>query len=164
MHPGMYWWWKHHARPAGGEWQASAGCGPAGAGPSWEGFSAWLGAEAGPFGGAAFGVRRPLRFLAYKLDLDEAQVREVARILDDLKTERAQVSVDHRRMSAALADALAEDTFDAARAAEAAGLRVQGAERMRQATVRALDRLHRVLRPQQRATLAMLVRTGAVTL
>ena len=30
------------------------------------------------FGGGAFGVRRPLRFLAYKLELDERQVAELA--------------------------------------------------------------------------------------
>src|SRR5438034_912465 len=94
----------------------------------------------------------------------EAETRELARILDELKTERAQASVDHRRMSAALADLLAEDSFDATRAAEAGRARVESAERMRQATVRALDRLHRVLRPEQRAKLALLIRTGAVVL
>src|SRR5213083_896808 len=62
------------------------------------------------------------------------------------------------------ADAFAEDSFDAARAAEAGRARVESAERMRQATVRALDRLHRVLRPEQRAKLALLIRTGAVVL
>ncbi|HSZ81269.1 MAG TPA: hypothetical protein VLA14_03255, partial [Polyangia bacterium] len=34
------------------------------------------------FGGGAFGVRRPLRFLAYKLELDERQVAALARVLD----------------------------------------------------------------------------------
>ena len=42
--------------------------------------------------GGGFGVRRPLRFLAYKLELDEKQVTELAKILDELKTERAQAS------------------------------------------------------------------------
>src|SRR3989449_10381890 len=120
--------------------------------------------RSGLFFGGAFGVRRPLRFLAFQLGLEEAQTRELARILDELKTERAQASVDHRRMSAALADLLAEDTFDATRAAEAGRARVESAERMRQATVRALDPLHRVLRPQQRAKLALLIPTGAVIL
>ena len=41
------------------------------------------------FGSGAFGVRRPLRFLAYRLELEEAQVAELAKILDDVKTERA---------------------------------------------------------------------------
>ena len=141
------------------------GCGP-GARRAWEEAAPWVAAASGLFfaGAAAFGVRRPLRFLAFQLGLDEAQTRELARILDELKTERAQASVDHRRMSAALADVLAEDTFDATRAAEAGRARVESAERMRQATVRALDRLHRVLRPEQRAKLALLIRTGAVVL
>jgi hypothetical protein len=131
-----------------------AGCGPAG-GERWEG--GWQWDTTG-----AFGVRRPLRFLAMRLGLDERQAREVARILDDVKTERAQTAVDHRRMSGALADVLARDAFDAAAAAEAATARLHGAERMRQATVRALERLHAVLRPDQRDSLAMLIRTGAV--
>ena len=154
MHAGMHWWWKHAARAAD-----MGGCGPGGGPPpDWRSFAA------GPFGAGAFGVRRPLRFLAMRLGLDEQQTREVARILDDLKTERAQASVDHRRMSAALADVLTADTFDAGAAAEAGTTRLHSAERMRQATARALERLHVILRPEQRATLAMLIRTGGVML
>src|SRR5262249_25166273 len=67
------------------------------------------------FGGGGFGVRRPLRFLAHKLDLDERQVAELARILDELKTERAQAEVDRRRTVAAFADALSGDAFNAAK-------------------------------------------------
>ena len=130
------------------------GCGPSGEG-RWEGGWQWEAA-------GAFGVRRPLRFLALRLGLDETQAREVARILDEVKTERAQAAVDHRRMSGALADVLSADAFDANAAAAAAAARLHSAERMRQATVRALERLHAVLRPEQRATLAMLIRTGAV--
>ena len=161
MHAGMYRWWKHAARAAD-----MGGCGPSGGESRWEGPPPdwrWF-AEPGAFGAGAFGVRRPLRFLAMRLGLDEHQMREVARILDDLKTERAQASVDHRRMSAALADVLVADTFDAGAAAEAGTTRLHSAERMRQATVRALERLHGVLRPEQRATLAMLIRTGGVIL
>src|SRR5216684_1996446 len=40
-------------------------------------------------GGGPFGVRRPLRFLAWKLGLDDPQIAELAAILDTLKTERA---------------------------------------------------------------------------
>src|SRR3989475_12697649 len=136
------------------------GCGPH-ARAAWEEAAPWVAAASGLFFGAAtFGVRRPLRFLAFQLGLDETQTREVARILDELKTERAQASVDHRRMSAALADVLVADTFDAGAAAEAGTTRLHSAERMWQATVRALERLHGVLRHEQRATLAMLIRTG----
>src|SRR5207247_497308 len=104
MHPGMYWWWKNVRGAAADDCYAAAGCGPvAAAAPPWEWSAPWFAAAAHAFGSGAFGVRRPLRFLAHRLGLDEAQLREVARILDDVKTERAQAAVDHRRMSAALA-------------------------------------------------------------
>ncbi len=63
-------------------------------------------------GGGGFGVRRPLRFLAYKLGLDERQVTELARVLNELKLERAQAEVDRRRTVASLADAVAGEAFD----------------------------------------------------
>jgi Spy/CpxP family protein refolding chaperone len=112
--------------------------------------------------GAAFGVRRPLRFLAYRLELDAKQTTELARILDDLKTERAQVAVDERRVVSAFADALAGETLDSARLAEAAAARVRGAERLRDAVVTAFGRIHALLGAEQRQKLAFLVRTGAV--
>src|SRR5258707_15515385 len=92
---------------------------PGGYGPG--GFSMGRDDEGfGGFGkGGGFGVRRPLRFLAYKLGLDEKQVVELARILDELKTERAQAEVDDRRTLAEFADALAGETFDAAKATSA---------------------------------------------
>src|SRR5205814_3650978 len=101
MHPMMFDWWRH-ARRASYAWAGAPGCGPSGCGPS-EGGQGWETRFAGPadhdgdFGGGPFGVRRPLRFLAHKLELDDRQVGELARILSDLKTERAQAAVDHRR-------------------------------------------------------------------
>ena len=120
--------------------------------------------EAEGFGGGPFGVRRPLRFLAYKLELDEKQVAELARLLDDLKTERAQGEVDRRRSLSGFADAVAGETFDAARAKEAAALRVGTAERLRDAVLAALGRLHALLDNEQRERLAYLIRTGVLTL
>ncbi len=114
----------------------------------------------GPGGG--FGVRRPLRFLAYRLGLTDDQTAEMARILDDLKTERAQVTVDERRAVSAFADALAGDTLDAAKLGDAASSRVRSAERLRDAVVTALGRIHAMLDPEQRKQLAFLVRTGTV--
>jgi Spy/CpxP family protein refolding chaperone len=116
--------------------------------------------EAG-FGGG-FGVRRPLRFLAHKLDLDDRQVTELARILDELKTERAQAEVDRRRTVAAFADALTGDAFDAAKAGEGGDLRVKSAERLRGAVVKALQQIHAILNAEQRARLAYLIRTGTL--
>ena len=78
-------------------------------------------------------MRRPLRFLAYKLELDEKQVGELARILNELKTERAQAEVDGRRTTAAFADAVGGAAFDEAKAGEGATLRVQSAEKLKDA-------------------------------
>ena len=113
---------------------------------------------------SAFGVRRPLRFLAHKLDLDERQVAALVRILDELKTERAQAEVDHRRTVAAFADALAGDAFDATRATEGGTLRVQSAERLRAAVLKALQQIHAVLNADQRVRLAYLIRTGTLVI
>jgi Spy/CpxP family protein refolding chaperone len=116
------------------------------------------------FGGGAFGVRRPLRFLAYKLELEEAQVSELARILDEIKTERAQAAVDHRRALSAFAEAVSGESFDESRAGAGAKLRVDSADRLRTAVVSALSRLHALLTPEQRAKLAYLIRTGTLTI
>ena len=116
------------------------------------------------FGGAPFGVRRPLRFMAYKLGLDEAQVVALARILDEIKTERAQAAVDHRRAISAFADAIEAEAFDRPRAQAGAAIRMQSAEKMRDAVLSALERLHGLLSPEQRSRLAYLIRTGVVSI
>jgi len=148
MFPGkMGGWWHAHRR----------GCG--------EGFLGGHGFRMhGGHGedGGSFGVRRPLRYLAYRLQLDENQASELARILDDLKTERAQVAVDERRAVSGFADALAGDPLDSAKLREAASSRVRSAERLRDAIVTALARVHAVLDAEQRKQLALLIRTGAV--
>jgi Spy/CpxP family protein refolding chaperone len=111
-----------------------------------------------------FGVRRPLRFLAHKLDLDEAQVTELARILNDLKTERAQAAVDHRRSTSAIADAVAGEALDETKLGSAVTERVKTAERLRDAVVRAIGRIHAVLQPDQRERFAYLIRTGVLSI
>jgi Spy/CpxP family protein refolding chaperone len=114
-------------------------------------------------GRAGFGVRRPLRFLAHKLDLDEKQITELVRILDELKTERAQAEVDDRRALAEFADAVAGETFDAAKAASAGERRVQSAAKVRETLIRALQQIHALLNSEQRQRLAYLIRTGVLT-
>jgi len=111
-----------------------------------------------------FGVRRPLRFLAFKLQLEEAQVGELARILDAIKTERAQAAVDHRRAISSFADAIEGDIFDEGKAQAGASLRLQSADRLREAVVTALGRLHKLLDAQQRTRLAYLIRTGTLSI
>ncbi len=175
MHPGMLSWWR--ARQAGGdECGAWAGCGPSSrmAGPPWgrrwgrgEGSGGGGGFEAaadpfGDVGAGAFGVRRPLRFLAYKLELDDQQVAELAKVLGELKTERAQVEVDGRRVLSGFADALGGASFDEEKAKAAAALRVGSAERLRDAVLKALGRIHGILDDEQRGRLAYLIRTGTL--
>ena len=124
----------------------------------------WAPADDWGEGSGHFGVRRPLRFLAYKLGLDEKQVAELATILSELKTERAQGAVDDRRVVSGFADALGGDTFDQAKADAAAQLRLDSAKRLRDAVVRSLARIHAVLNAEQRARLAYLIRTGTLSL
>ncbi len=113
--------------------------------------------------GDGFGVRRPLRFLAYKLGLDENQVGDLARIIDALKTERAQAEVDSRRATARIADALGGATFDAPAADDFAKSRVHSAEQLGTAITKALKELHALLNDEQRKHLSHLVRTGILT-
>ena len=181
MHPGFYYWWKGRGRggDCGGE-HAEGDWGPGGGGwgegrgerGGWGGRGWGRGHGHGHHhdhhfgggfdGGGEFGVRRPLRFLAYKLSLGEQQVNQLAKILNDLKTERAQAAVDNRRAVAALADAVAGDAFDEAKAKAAAGDRVKSAEKLRDAVVKALGEIHAILQPGQREQLAYLIRTGAL--
>jgi len=114
--------------------------------------------------GRNLGVRRPLRFLAWRLGLDEKQVTQLATVLNDLKTERAQAEVDDRRALALLAEAAQGETFNRDKAAEAARLRVQSTERVQTAVVESLGRLHALLDPEQRERLAYLLRTGALVM
>lgn len=185
MHPGMFEWLSARRRaafggsgdeawcgPPGGRWGRHGGHGPGGHGHPHDDHRHTHGGEGhGPphgggggddFGG--FGVRRPLRFLAFKLELDEPQVTELAAVLSELKTERAQSAVDQRRTTSSLADAVAADAFDEARAKAAADERVKSTERVQAAVVQALARIHALLKPEQRVKLAYLLRTGALSI
>ncbi len=165
MHPAFYWWWKNARNESGCE--TRAGCGPRSHerhGPhEQEGHGFGHGAHDEPFGGGPFGVRRPLRFLAHKLELREEQVSELARILNELKTERAQAEVDHQRTIAAFADAIEVESFDGKRAEEGGQMRVTSAERLREAVVKALGRIHAMLDGDQRKKIAYLIRTGTLS-
>ena len=111
---------------------------------------------------AGLGVRRPLRFLAFKLDLDDAQTAQLARILERLKLERAQAALDLRRAAADLADALAATEFTRAKVDSAGELRATAARRVETAVATALEELHALLDPDQRVRLAEFVRSGVI--
>ena len=171
MHPGMFGWWSARRAEALREYGEHAACGPhGGRGEHWGrhgGHGEGGRPDAGDGGGegfGGFGVRRPLRFLAFKLELDEAQVTELATVLSELKTERAQAAVDQRRTTSSLADAVTGDSFDEAKAKAAADERTKSTERVQAAVVRALGRIHALLKLEQRAKLAYLLRTGALSI
>jgi Spy/CpxP family protein refolding chaperone len=154
MHPKMRFWWSHGHHP---------NCGPDHDhedGDSWRG---WRRRHRGRGrGGPRFGVRRPLRFLARHLDLDEKQTSALARIISTLKTERAQGEVDDRRALAKIADAVSGDSFDAAVAKEAGDIRREAAGRLADAVSTALEAMHEILDADQREELAYLIRTGGL--
>src|SRR5450432_3635092 len=155
MHPAVVEWWQERKRSGScGAWSS---CSPGGRGQGWagQGHTHGSGGDYGDGdgeggGGGPFGVRRPLRFIAYKLDLDERQVGELARVLDELKTERAQAEVDRRRTMSAFADAVAGEAFDEGKAKDGADLRVGSAQRLRDAVTKALGRIHGLLDKEQR--------------
>lgn len=115
-------------------------------------------------GGSAFGVRRPLRTMAHRLDLDEEQVSKLAQILNELKTERAQAAVDEQRSISAIAEAIQGESFDAERVSEGLELRVQSATRLKAEITKALERTHRMLDDEQRERLAYLLRSGQLSI
>jgi Spy/CpxP family protein refolding chaperone len=145
-------WAGHHGGPFGGGGRGWHGGPPGGGQGDFDG------------DGGGFGVRRPLRFLAWKLELEEEQVAKLAIVLDELKTERAQAAVDQRRSIAAFADAVGGSAFDAAKAKEAGDMRVKTAERLREAVLGALEKMHALLDDEQRQRLAYLLRTGALVI
>ena len=163
MYPGMMHWWKRACAEAARRDDRWAGCGPGMYAQGWQRHHGGRD-RSSELGSGGFGVRRPLRFLAYKLDLDDDQVEQLARILDELKTERAQAEVDDRRALSAFASAVDGEAFDAAVAAEGGTQRVASAERVRGAVITALERIHAVLDREQRSRLAYLIRTGTLVL
>jgi hypothetical protein len=113
------------------------------------------------FFGTPLGVRRPLRFLSYRLELSEEQTAALARILEHLKLERAQAGLDLRRAASALADAFVGE-FARGDAEGAAEQRAEASRRVQDAVAKALEELHGVLDDDQRRVLAELIRTGAI--
>ena len=174
MHPGFLGWWKRRCEARGWESHRHAAqghCVPSrfsrGGGGRCGGRGeerAWSAAQCGPEEGGAFGVRRPLRFLAYKLELREEQVAKFAAILNELKTERAQAAVDHRRRLSFIADALEGSAFDESKVEAAGAEQVRSSERLKNAVAHALKQFHAVLDDEQRKKLAYLLRTGVLTI
>jgi len=143
----------------------ACGCGPRAAFIPWFGHHRHFSDPGGPgFGGGSFGVRRPLRFLSWKLGLRDDQIAELAAIVNDLKTERAQNEVDDRRALSLLADAVSGENLNADGVQEAAKLRTDSAQRLQAEVTKAVTRLHALLDAEQRGRLAYLIRSGALVM
>ncbi len=118
----------------------------------------------GGWGRGPWGVRRPLRFMARQLDLDEDQVTELAAILDDLKMQRAQLKVDRRRAVSVFADVFQEDSFDTDRIQEACKARAESQRLVEEAVGKALERTYALLDKDQRKRLAYLLRSEGLSI
>ena len=159
MHPGFYYRWKRSQEDRGGEERLSA-CGRSG----WRSRHGRDRYEYAGRHGHGFGVRRPLRYMAHRLDLDDEQIDTLAGILNVLKTERAQARVNEERSIAGIADAVEGDEFNAAGAAEALQARVEAAERLKEEVLTTLQKTHAMLDSEQRKRLAYLLRSGQLTI
>jgi uncharacterized membrane protein len=161
MHPGFYHWWQQRqAHCHGGEGAAAqSGCGARGRWAHESQGDAWQAS-----GDAGFGVRRPLRFLANKLELGDEQVEKLATILSRLKTERAQGEVDQRRRITGLADAFERSALDSAEVERAETEAMKSEAAIRAAVQRALAEIHVLLDESQRKRFAYLLRTGVLSI
>ncbi|MDJ0848391.1 MAG: Spy/CpxP family protein refolding chaperone [Myxococcota bacterium] len=178
MHPAFIWYWKRRLYGADPCSATFAGCGPGYGGYSYRrrgrgsrdsrhefrtsGRRSWD--DDLVFGAGSLGVRRPLRFMASRLDLSEEQFGRAAKILEDLKIERAQATVDLRRASADFAEAIEGGEFGREQAESASRRRIEAARRVQEAVSRALEQLHALLEPDQREELATLIRSGGIRL
>lgn len=111
-----------------------------------------------------FGVRRPLRYLARQLELDARQVERLATLLDGLKIQRAQAAVDHKKATAAFAQAFEADEFDAAAVKQASEARTASLTEVERAVERTLEQTYALLERDQRKRLAFLLRTDELTI
>ena len=111
-----------------------------------------------------FGVRRPLRYLGYQLDLDEDQMRKVAAILDRLKVEREQGSLDEKRTVSELANIVTKGDVSVEELRDVLKPRIDSAGRLQLAVARAVLEMVEVLDEDQREEFAYLLRNGTVNL
>lgn len=111
--------------------------------------------------GGSFGARRPLRYLSYRLDLNESQQRSVAAILERLKLDREQAKLDEQKTVAQLATLVTGDTISVDGFQQALAPRVDSARNLQTAIAKALQELTDLLDTDQREELAHLMQSGA---
>jgi Spy/CpxP family protein refolding chaperone len=114
--------------------------------------------------GPLFGMRRPLRHLAWKLNLNEDQVRGLVDILDRLKTGYGQARLDRQRSTSDVAAAFSKDSFDDSAVSAALTGRGRATEALNQELLTALRALYALLNAEQRREFAYLLRSGTFML
>ncbi len=114
--------------------------------------------------GSSFGVRRPLRHLSHRLDLDDSQIRRMASVLNQLKTEREQADIDEKRSIAAIADLLSEGTPTLDECRETLSSRLTTAKQLNEETAKAMVAISDLLDDDQRLEFTNLLLTGGFTL
>ena len=114
--------------------------------------------------GSNFGVRRPLRYLTHRLDLDDSQVRGMASILNQLKTEREQATLDEKRCTAAIADLLSKGTPTLEECSETLSSRLDTTKQLNEETSKAIVAICTLLDDDQREEFTKLLLMGDFTL
>jgi hypothetical protein len=114
--------------------------------------------------GPMFGVRRPLRHLAWKLNLNEAQLRDVVDVLDRLKTAYSQARLDQDRSTSEVAAVFSAPEFDGDRVSSALAMRTRASDVLNQELLTAVRRIFELLNEDQRHEFAYLLRSGAFVL
>ncbi len=114
--------------------------------------------------GPTFGVRRPLRHLAWKLNLNETQVRDVVDVLDRLKTAYNQARLDQDRSTSEVAAVFTTTQFNSERVGAALATRTRATEALNQELLSAVQRIFELLNEEQRHEFAYLLRSGAFVL
>ena len=115
-------------------------------------------------GGPIFGMRRPLRHLAWKLNLTDAQIRDVVDVLDKMKTAYNQARLDRDRSTSEIAAVFSAAAFDAERAGSALSMRTRATDALNQELLAAMRRIFELLNEDQRRDFAYLLRSGAFAL
>ncbi len=115
-------------------------------------------------GQGGFGVRRPVRYLGYKLDLDDDQMRRVAAIMDALKTEREQARLDESRTVTEVASLVTKEGLSVDDLRSALAPRISSTEKLNLAVARAVQDIVELLDVEQRQEFAYLLNSKSFTL
>ncbi len=113
--------------------------------------------------GAHFGVRRPLRYLSYQLDLSENQMRRMSSVLNSIKNEREQSTLDEKRTVTAIADLMADGTPTLEEFSQALQPRTRNAEQLQAEIARGLVQISDILDEDQREQFIGLLLSGAIS-